>query len=63
MATTLVAEQAHTQPKEEAHGGPSAAKVFNRLSATCLTLFALIWLVPFAWALITSLRPDNENHG
>ena len=35
-------------------------KAFNRLAATCLTLFALIWLVPFAWALITSLRPDNE---
>lgn len=35
------------------------AKLFNRLCATCLTLFALIWLVPFAWALITSLRPDG----
>jgi multiple sugar transport system permease protein len=35
-------------------------KVYNRLAATCLTLFALIWLVPFAWALITSLRPDPE---
>ncbi len=23
-------------------------------------LFALIWLVPFAWALITSLRPNSE---
>jgi multiple sugar transport system permease protein len=34
-------------------------KAFNRLAATCLILFALIWLVPFAWALITSLRPDN----
>jgi multiple sugar transport system permease protein len=41
---------------------PSAAgtRAFNRLAATCLTLFALIWLVPFVWALITSLRPDNE---
>jgi multiple sugar transport system permease protein len=38
----------------------SATKAFNRLAATCLTLFALIWLVPFAWALITSLRPDSE---
>jgi multiple sugar transport system permease protein len=35
-------------------------KAFNRLAAVCLTLFALIWLVPFAWALITSFRPDNE---
>lgn len=35
-------------------------KVFNRLAATCLTLFALIWLVPFLWAVITSLRPNSE---
>lgn len=35
-------------------------KVFNRLAATCVTLFALIWLVPFLWAVITSLRPNSE---
>jgi multiple sugar transport system permease protein len=34
-------------------------KAFNRLAATCLTLFALIWLVPFLWAVITSLRTDT----
>jgi len=37
-----------------------AGKAFNRLAVTCLVLFALIWLVPFAWALITSLRPDED---
>jgi multiple sugar transport system permease protein len=37
-----------------------STKLFNRLAGTCMTLFALIWLVPFAWALITSLRPDSE---
>jgi multiple sugar transport system permease protein len=36
------------------------SKAFNRLAGTCLALFALIWLVPFAWALITSLRPNDE---
>ena len=36
------------------------AKLFNRLCATCLTLFALIWLVPFVWAIVTSLRPDGS---
>ena len=41
-------------------GADLAGKAFNRLATTCLVLFALIWLVPFAWALITSLRPDNE---
>jgi multiple sugar transport system permease protein len=40
--------------------GDLATKAFNRVAATCLVLFALIWLVPFAWALITSLRPDDE---
>ena len=38
----------------------AGVRAFNRLAVTCLTLFALIWLVPFLWALITSLRPDNE---
>ena len=36
------------------------SQAFNRLAATCLVLFALIWMVPFAWALITSLRPNDE---
>jgi multiple sugar transport system permease protein len=36
------------------------SKAFNRLAGTCVILFALIWLVPFAWAVITSLRPNNE---
>ncbi|MEU9976750.1 carbohydrate ABC transporter permease [Streptomyces sp. NPDC051014] len=48
-----------TQPgTAEPKGAVNGAKLFNRLCATCLTLFALIWLVPFAWALITSLRDD-----
>ena len=38
----------------------NSVKLFNRLSATCMTLFALIWLVPFGWALITSMRPNSE---
>jgi multiple sugar transport system permease protein len=41
-------------------GQDVAGKAFNRLAGTCLFLFALIWLVPFAWALITSLRPNSE---
>jgi multiple sugar transport system permease protein len=43
-----------------AKSAPSGATTFNRLAATCMTLFGLIWLVPFLWALVTSLRPDNE---
>ena len=41
-------------------GTDLGTKAFNRLSATCLALFALIWLVPFAWAVITSLRPNED---
>ena len=40
--------------------GVDSTKAFNRLAATCLVLFALIWLVPFAWAVITSVRPNDE---
>ena len=45
-----------------ARNAPSVngAKLFNRLCAVCLTLFALIWLVPFLWALATSLRSDGS---
>ena len=34
-------------------------KLFNRLAGTCVTLFALIWMIPFAWAFITSLRSND----
>jgi len=63
MTTTLVDDRVATKvptqrpPRTETTSG---AKIFNRLAATCMILFALIWLVPFAWALITSFRPDNE---
>src|SRR3712207_4101548 len=62
MATTTVATPAtHKTPARRRGGGPQdAGKAFNRLAATCVTLFALIWLVPFVWAVITSLRPNEE---
>jgi multiple sugar transport system permease protein len=40
--------------------GVDGPKLFNRLCAVCLTLFALIWLVPFFWALATSMRSDGS---
>jgi len=60
MATTTTlagptADSSHPQARPD----PSVT-LFNRLAGTCVTLFALIWLVPFVWALITSLRPDDE---
>jgi multiple sugar transport system permease protein len=38
----------------------SSGKLFNQLAGTCVVLFALIWLVPFAWTVITSLRTNDE---
>ncbi len=59
--TTTLSTPARTPAgvTSKAHAG-NGAKIFNRLAATCMVLFGLIWLVPFAWALATSLRPDNE---
>ncbi|WP_329454244.1 carbohydrate ABC transporter permease [Streptomyces sp. NBC_01497] len=51
------------QPRRTAADGPpgvNGAKLFNRLCAVCMTLFALIWLVPFGWAIVTSLRSDGS---
>jgi multiple sugar transport system permease protein len=58
--TATAALPARKGARKDSSGVDSGSRAFNRLAATCLTLFALIWLVPFAWALITSLRPDNE---
>ncbi len=55
-ATAALPARKHARRKTSGTG----VRAFNRLAATCLTLFALIWLVPFLWALITSLRPDND---
>lgn len=57
--TATAALPGRTHARQTSPGSVTATRAFNRLAATCLTLFALIWLVPFAWALITSLRPDN----
>jgi multiple sugar transport system permease protein len=49
-----------SSPKTSPGRGEIELRAYRRLAATCLTVFAVIWLVPFAWTLITSLRPDNE---
>jgi multiple sugar transport system permease protein len=35
-------------------------KLFNRICAGVLLAFSLLWLVPLAWALDTSLKPNAE---
>jgi len=60
MATVVAEPAAGTTPKRERGHQDQGGKAFNRLAATCVTLFALIWLVPLVWALITSLRPNED---
>jgi multiple sugar transport system permease protein len=60
MATPLSTPAADESPERGKHRGDGGAKLFNRLAATCVMLFALIWLVPFVWAILTSLRPNEE---
>lgn len=38
----------------------SNERTFSILTRAVLIAFALLWLVPFAWALVTSLRPEAE---
>ena len=59
--TTRPATPRRAHSRRRAQGrGELELRAYRRLAATCLTVFALIWLVPFAWTLITSLRPDSE---
>jgi multiple sugar transport system permease protein len=60
MATTMTAPAADIKASRQGGRPDRAGSAFNRLAATCVTLFALIWLVPLVWALITSLRPNEE---
>jgi multiple sugar transport system permease protein len=36
------------------------SKLFNRICAGVLVAFALLWLVPLAWAVDTALKPNAE---
>jgi multiple sugar transport system permease protein len=58
--TTAAAPRAKSSTRRRSEPVDLGTKMFNRLAATCLVLFALIWLVPFVWAIFTSLRTDND---
>ena len=59
-STTVAAPPRQRRGAGRSRRSYDGTKAFNRLAATCVTLFALIWLVPFVWALITSLRPNTD---
>ncbi|MFE7356877.1 carbohydrate ABC transporter permease [Streptomyces sp. NPDC057543] len=48
---------AATDPPKRRH---DAERLFNRVALGVLIAFALLWLVPLAWALATSIRPAQE---
>ncbi|WP_295657758.1 carbohydrate ABC transporter permease [uncultured Nocardioides sp.] len=63
MSTAAVTPTATVHPprrRGSADRNDASSTAFNRLAATCVTLFALIWLIPFAWAFITSLRANDD---
>jgi len=60
MATAVAAPPAESTTSRGRGHTDQGGKAFNRLAATCVTLFALIWLVPLVWALITSLRTNDQ---
>ena len=60
MATAVAAPPAEKSASRQREHLDPGGKAFNRLAATCVTLFALIWLVPLFWALVTSLRTNDQ---
>jgi multiple sugar transport system permease protein len=59
--TTLVAPTA-TRRGEAAAGSTvgGRVKLFNRICLGVLIAFAILWLIPLAWALDTGLKPNAE---
>lgn len=49
-----------TTARKRRVGTDPRTRAFNALCGTVVLLLALIWLVPLAWAFITSVRPEGE---
>ena len=59
-AAVSVRRPSQTRTLEARAARRSPERTFSIVCGTVLVLFALIWLVPFAWSLVTSLRPEAE---
>jgi multiple sugar transport system permease protein len=60
VATTVL-----DRPRAGATGTTAASvqgrvKLFNRICTGVLIAFAILWLIPLAWALDTALKPNSE---
>ncbi len=68
MSSTIAPAEPTTGRLARARTGPartrSSERTFSILVRSTLIVFAAVWLVPFAWSVITSLRPESEiaNH-
>ncbi len=58
-ATTLEPSQVRSTPRPT-DPYQQRATAFKALCVTVTVLFAIIWLIPLAWAVDTSLRPEAE---
>jgi multiple sugar transport system permease protein len=57
MASTTIAAPTAGITMERIH---QREKLFNRICAGVLIAFALVWLIPLAWAVDTALKPNAE---
>ena len=61
MTTVTDARPQHSAPSTVSQGSiDRRIKLFNATCAGVLIAFALIWLVPIAWTIDTSLKPNAE---
>jgi multiple sugar transport system permease protein len=58
--TTATAPPARQEARAAGASYDSRTKIFNRVCFGVLLAFALLWLVPLAWALDTALKPNSE---
>lgn len=59
-AATLDVGGRRVDARSRQAGSSSRVRFYNALCATVIVLLALLWLVPIAWAVVTSLRPEGE---
>ncbi|MEV6843614.1 carbohydrate ABC transporter permease [Actinoplanes sp. NPDC051411] len=60
MTTAAGTRPAAARPEVTQASVDRRVKLFNRTCAGVLVAFALIWLVPIAWAVDTALKPNAE---
>lgn len=58
--TTTTAPPARQEARAAGASYDSRTKIFNRVCFGVLLAFALLWLVPLAWAVDTALKPNAE---